>query len=137
MTTVIVSGAIANKPFNGGDAWTRLNYLLGLRKLGFEVYFVEQIQPEACIGLDGKPAAFDASANRSYFRSIIEQFALTGKAALVYGNGECVDGLHCRELLEVANSAALLVNISGHLTLEALRKCIPHQAYIDLDPGFT
>jgi hypothetical protein len=43
MTTVLVSGAIANKYLNGGEAWVRLSWALGLRKLGFRVYFVEQI----------------------------------------------------------------------------------------------
>ena len=49
MTLILVSGALANKPLNGGEAWVRLNWVLGLRKLGFQVYFVEQIGRETCV----------------------------------------------------------------------------------------
>ena len=42
MATVVVSGALANKPCNGGEAWVRLSWLLGFRKLGFDVHFVEE-----------------------------------------------------------------------------------------------
>src|SRR5262245_49392025 len=41
--TAIVGGALANKPGNGGNAWTRLQWLLGLRRLGFRPYLIEQI----------------------------------------------------------------------------------------------
>ena len=47
MAVALVGGALANKPQNGGNAWTRLAWLLGLRRLGFAVYFAEQIAPEA------------------------------------------------------------------------------------------
>jgi hypothetical protein len=137
VTTIIVSGAIGNKIFNGGAAWTRLSYVLGFRKLGFDVYFVEQIQPETCVDEAGQPASFDGSANRAYFRRITEQFGLSGKAALVCGNGELVDGLSYSELFAITESAALLVNISGHLGLEPLKSRARRKAYIDLDPGFT
>ena len=31
---IIVGGAVANKAGQGGEAWVRLNWVLGLRKLG-------------------------------------------------------------------------------------------------------
>jgi hypothetical protein len=48
MARIVVSGALANKPGNGGDAWTRLSWTLGFKRLGHEVYFVEQISPSTC-----------------------------------------------------------------------------------------
>src|SRR5437762_14263298 len=53
---IIVSGALANKPGNGGGAWERLTWVTGLRRLGFDVYFVEQIAPEACRDAGGAVA---------------------------------------------------------------------------------
>src|SRR2546423_839740 len=35
MATALVSGALANKCGNGGNAWTRLQWILGLNKPGF------------------------------------------------------------------------------------------------------
>src|SRR4051812_47451291 len=43
---VIVSGALANKPHNGGEAWVRMSWATGLRQLGCHVYFIEQIRTE-------------------------------------------------------------------------------------------
>jgi hypothetical protein len=58
MAVALVGGALANKSFNGGNAWTRLAWLLGLRRLGFDAYFAEQIAPEACTDAAGNPAPF-------------------------------------------------------------------------------
>ncbi|MGH8978721.1 MAG: glycosyltransferase, partial [Acidimicrobiia bacterium] len=47
---VIVSGALAAKPGNGGEAWVRMNWVLGLAELGHDVIFVEQLPAAACTG---------------------------------------------------------------------------------------
>jgi len=137
MRTIVVSGALANKPFNGGEAWVRLSWVRGLQRLGFRVVLVEQIGPAACVDSAGVPAPFGRSVNLSYFRSVIEWAGLAGSAALVYGGGEACEGLTWRELHEAAASAELLVNISGHLALEPLFDRFRKTAYIDIDPGFT
>ncbi len=137
MTTILVSGALANKAFNGGEAWVRLNWLLGFKRLGYSVYFVEQIGPETCRDAQGCVTTFEDSVNLAYFKQITEQFSLAGEAALIYGDGERVHGGTWSELLELAESADLLVNISGHLTLKPLLSRLRRTAYIDIDPGFT
>ena len=137
MAIVIVSGAIANKYLNGGEAWVRLNWVLGFRKLGFQVYFVEQIGRDTCLNEAGDVTAFEDCANLAYFKQIIDDFGLAGSAALIYENGEQVYGLTNAELQDIAQSADLLVNIGGHLTQEALLRRLRHKAYIDIDPGFT
>src|SRR4051794_33908195 len=85
--TVLVAGALANKCRNGGEAWVRMSWALGLRRLGFDVWFVEQIAPASCVDADGRPAPFETCANRSYFRDVTGQFGLDGRAALVYAAG--------------------------------------------------
>jgi hypothetical protein len=137
MRTIIVSGAIANKYLNGGAAWTRLSWALGLKKLGFRVYFVEQITQASCVDAAGAATTFDNCVNLAYFKQITDQFGLSGSAALIYENGEQIHGMTYAELLDLAEAADLLVNISGHLSLEALMRRLRRKAYIDLDPGFT
>lgn len=137
MKTVLVSGVIANKYLNGGAVWTRLNWILGLKKLGFQVYFVEQIGRESCVDSTGAVVPFEASENLRYFASVVDQFHLSGSAALVYENGERIHGLSYSELLDVADEAAFLINISGHLSLESVRRRVKCKVYVDLDPGFT
>ena len=53
MAIVVVSGALANKCWNGGEAWVRLNWILGLKKLGCQVFFIEEIQGKHCVDAAG------------------------------------------------------------------------------------
>jgi hypothetical protein len=137
MTTIVVSSVIANKYLNGGNAWAVLSWVLGLKKLGFQVYFLEQIGRESCVDDNGTVTTFENCANLAYFEQVAEQFGLSGSAALIYEDGEKIHGLTYAELLDVAEAADLLVNITGHLTLEPLRRRLRRKAYVDLDPGFT
>ena len=137
MGTLVVSGAIANKHLNGGEAWVRLSWILGLRRLGFDVWFVEQIGADSCVDAAGEPAPFEESENRRYFDQVVDRFALGGRASLLYEAGRESSGVPLAELLPVAEEAELLVNISGHLDLEPLMSRLRRKAYVDLDPGFT
>jgi hypothetical protein len=137
MANVVVSGAIANKYRSGGEAWVRLSWVLGLRRLGCSVYFLEQIGRESCVDAQGAVTPFERCVNLAYFEEVVEEFGLADSAALVYEEGEQTSGPSYEELLDIAESADLLVNISGHLSLEPLMRRIECKAYVDLDPGFT
>src|SRR5262249_51131094 len=73
----------------------------------------------------------------AYFGAVTEAFGLAGSAALLGGDGESIHGATLAELADVVESAALLVNISGHLTFEPLRRRFRRKGYVDLDPGVT
>ena len=137
MRTIVVSGALANKPHNGGEAWVRLSWIAGLKRLGFRVILLEQIDAKTCVDAAGAPARFLASANLAYFRSMVEWAGLAGSAALACRDCGVCEGLRQDELLEAAASAELLVNISGHLSIEPLFEKFRRTAFIDIDPGFT
>jgi hypothetical protein len=137
MDTLVVSGAIANKHLNGGEAWVRLSWILGLRRLGFDVWFVEQIGADTCVDARGAPATFAESENRRYFDRVVERFGLTGRASLLYDGGREASGVPLDDLLPVAEEARLLVNVSGHLDLPQLMERLRRKVYVDLDPGFT
>lgn len=136
-TKVIVSGAIANKWGNGGATWTRLSWALGLQRLGFEVYFIEQIDRASCVDSAGQAAPFLESANLAYFQRVTEEFGLTDWATLVDADGGQTTGPSLADLTDIAADAACLVNITGHLTLPVLRRPVRRAVYLDLDPGFT
>jgi len=136
MAIAIVAGALANKPGSGGEAWVRLSWILGLRRLGLDVHFVEQISAAACVGPGGAPSAFGGSVNLRHFTAVTEEFGLAERATLLYEDGAEHRGLDPASLCELLDEADLLVNISGHLDgdfLEGPGK----RVYVDLDPGFT
>jgi hypothetical protein len=136
MAIAIVAGALANKPGSGGEAWVRLSWILGLRRLGLDVHFVERISAPACVGPSGAPSGFGDSVNLRHFTAVAAEFGLTERATLLYEDGAEHRGLDPVSLRQLLNEADLLVNISGHLDgafLAGPRK----RVYVDLDPGFT
>ena len=137
MTTILVAGALANKHKSGGEAWVRLQWALGLARLGFDVCFVEQICAETCVDAADRPCGFETSDNLAFFERVTRDSGLADSAALVLEGARISRGIAYHELLDRADDAALLVNISGHLTDAELRRRVRKSAYIDLDPGFT
>jgi hypothetical protein len=135
--TLVVSGAIANKHLNGGEAWVRLSWILGLRRLGYDVWFVEQMDEATAVDAAGAPTGFAESENRRYFEHVVERFGLGERASLLFEGGREACGVPLDDLLPVADEARLLVNISGHLDVESLMSRFRRKAYVDLDPGFT
>lgn len=137
MTTILVSGSLTAKPYNGGEPWVRLSWVQGLRRLGFDVYFVEQIDPSRCVDAQGRPATFEDSINASTFARISDAFVPDRKAALISSDGSHALGPSITELRDIAEEAALLINITGHLTLPGLIDRIRTTLYVDEDPGYT
>ena len=135
MATIVVSGALANKPANGGAAWTRLSWALGFRRLGYDVCFVEQIAPSTCVDGSGSPCSVEDSQNLAFFTAVTEQFKLDA-ALIVEGERRSI-GKPWEQLVDIAQAAEMLVNISGHLTCEALKPRFRRRVFIDLDPGYT
>lgn len=137
MAVVVVSGAIANKPFQGGEAWVRLSWALGLKRLGFEVWLVEQITGATCVDETGAVVPFEESANRAYFLDVVAAFGLGDTAVLVLDDGPVTAGAPWEEVCDVAVEAELLINISGHVRSDALLRRFRRRAYVDIDPGYT
>lgn len=136
MSLIVVSGAIANKLHQGGEAWVRLSYVLGLRRLGYDVHFLEQIDPAECIGREGAPAAFEDSAHHNYFWEVMRQFDLEHSSTLLpVREGIASDTAH--ELWHLADSADALLNVSGHLRIEPLLSRFRRRVFVDIDPGYT
>src|ERR1700704_454556 len=76
---ILVSGRIAASPHQGGATWAVLQYLLGLRELGHQVWFVEAI-PAAQMAPAG---AGPASVSAVYAGRVLADVGLRGRWALV------------------------------------------------------
>lgn len=137
MSIIMVSGAIANKPFNGGEAWVRLSWVRGLQQLGFHVLFVEQLP--ALDDYHSTPSELAGVRERQvrYFAQVMAQFGRGLSAALIDQSGKRIWGLAEQDVIALAREAVALVNISGHLEVERLKDQPKTRVYIDLDPGFT
>jgi hypothetical protein len=137
MAVLIVAGALANKPYNGGEAWVRLQWVLGFRRLGHEVYFIEEIARAACADRSGRPAPPTSSANRRYFDDVTRQFSIHETSALYSADdGTLLSGSAVR-LRDAARAADAIINISGHSRLASPLDRVSRRVYVDIDPGFT
>lgn len=125
---IVVSGMLAGVPRQGGASWAVLQYVLGLRRLGHDVLFVEPVDPGG--------ARFAGTAVVAYFRAVVARFGLRGRAALVDPASGAVVGLRRRELERFLDGADALLNLSGVLRGPLLER-VRLRAFVDLDPGFT
>lgn len=121
MASIVVAGALAAKPGNGGEAWVRLSWVLGLRRLGFDVWLLEEADAET------------VGVGRAFFERTTADAGL-GERALLLVTGEA-EGRE--QAAELAGEATALVNISGNLRDPELLARFARRAYVDLDPGFT
>ena len=137
MPLALLAGAVANKPLNGGEAWVRLNWLLGLRRLGFDAYFVERLEDSAGVDEEGRPCAPAESVNRRHLETAMESHGLGDRWALLDERGESVAGLPAAEIEAVAAGSEVLFDHSGHLGEGTLLAAPRHRVYVDLDPAYT
>lgn len=133
---VLISGALANKPFNGGNAWSRLGWILGFQRLGYQVCFVEQIRSDCCVDSQGAATDFATSANAAFFQAVTTRFGFAATAALLCDDGRQI-GPPREQLVDWARAAQILFNLSGHLTVPDLKQGPKTRIYYDDDPGFT
>ena len=78
--TIVVAGSLAQKPRQGGHTWQFLQYLLGLRRLGCDVHFIEPLPSKS---LHPRGSSLEDSANCAYFRGIAKAFDLEDRASLL------------------------------------------------------
>lgn len=131
---ILVGGAFARVPAQGGLVWMVMQYVLGLRQLGHEVVLVEPVT-----GDDLRPveSALPASDNAAYFESVARHFELQESATLLRVDGSETVGVSWEELRRFAERADLLIDLAGGLAGSDLLERIPVRLYLDLDPGFT
>jgi hypothetical protein len=137
VSSAIVAGAVANKPRNGGETWVRMSWALGLRRLGFDVHFVEALDASRCVDRRGRSTPFAQSLNRAHFEHVTGELDLQDHVTLLGAQGEPLLGLDAARLRELACEADVLFDLSGHLGRQQVAVPVRRRVYVDLDPGFT
>jgi hypothetical protein len=134
--TIVIAGSLAQKPRQGGHTWQFLQYLLGLRRLGWDVLFVDRLEPDMCLDGAGQPCPLDHSVNLNYFLKVMQRFDLSGSFTLIYNGGQRFLGLSRQQVLERTKNSAFLLNVMGFLTNQEILGCAPRRVFLDTDPGF-
>jgi hypothetical protein len=130
--TLVIAGALAQRPGYGGHTWVFLQYLLGFRRLGFDVLFVDWLSEEMC---GGDPVAESEGAR--YLRAVMDRFGLQGDYALLDEHGDSVAGIDRAGVSDRLARSTFLLNVMGYLDDEELLAAAPRRVFLDIDPGFA
>ena len=131
---ILFSGMVAGDPWQGGATWAVLQYVLGLRRLGHDVTLIEPVREKS---LQPAGAELAHTEQAKYFRDVVRDFAVEGRAALLREGTTQTVGAGYEDLVDAARRADVLFNVSGMLTNEALLSPVPRRVYLDLDPAFV
>jgi hypothetical protein len=123
MATIAVSGSIAQRQGRPGHAWALLSYLLGFRRLGYEVLFVDRLGPEP--------------GEARWLEATMREVGLGGSYAALRDDGKGTVGLPRHELAARLGRSELLLNVNGFLADEDLLARSSRRCYLDIDPGFA
>jgi hypothetical protein len=133
---MVLAGALAQKPAQGGHTWVFLQYLLGFQRLGWDVLFLDRLEPAMCQDAAGQPCAPEQSQNLRYLRLVMEGFGLGSSFALACDGGRRWIGLSREETRARIGQAAFLLNVMGYCNDEEILAAAPCRVFLDIDPGF-
>jgi hypothetical protein len=132
MASLAVAGSIAQRPRRGGHAWVFLNYLLGLKRLGHEVIFVDRLDA----GMLGDPPSTESVARSPQARWLHQVMAgagLAGEYVLLVPDDE--DPTPRAGLLDRLRQTDLLIDVNGFLGDAELLAAPARTAFLDIDPA--
>lgn len=134
--TIVVAGSLAQRPNYGGHAWVFLQYLLGFRRLGWDVLFVDRLEPEMCSEEGSDGARVEDSEHLAYLSRVMDDFGLGDRWAVLTDGGRRVLGMDRSDLAARIAGATMLLNVMGYLDDEELLDRCELRVFLDIDPGF-
>jgi hypothetical protein len=129
---IVVCGALAHRPDRGGHAWALLQWVLGLRRLGWSTLWVDRLDA-AMVGPGGDRSRLELLAG---LQRTLSRFDLERDVAVLGDGGEVVAGIDRAELLARTADAAALFDIMGFCSDDEVLAAAPCRVGLDLDPGF-
>jgi hypothetical protein len=138
---IIVTGLIAQHYTMGGVTWDYLQYLIGLKRLGHEVFYFED-SGEWPYNPDGGDTgddwvAIDCNRNITYLNNVLSRYGLHDSWAYYFPLNSTWHGMPDGKRKEIVQTADLLINVSGTLEKPEDYRSVKRLIYVDSDPGFT
>ena len=132
---IIVLGFMGGMPI-AGVIWQHIHYIVGLQRLGHEVYYVEDTS-----NYPYNPVAFDINDDYSYatqtLSKLAETYGFAGRWAYCarYKDPIEVAGMSREALHQLYKDADCALNICGSHDLNEELETIQHLIYVESDPG--
>jgi hypothetical protein len=132
--TVLVLHLAGQIPM-AGIAWQALHYVLGLRRLGFDVWYIED---SGANPYDPRQQSIveDCTYNVSFVRAMMERFDLGDRWAYWDAASDHVYGISKERLQALYGEADALYNLCGATRLREEHMKCPIRVFVDTDPVF-
>jgi hypothetical protein len=130
---IIVTGLIGQYAF-GGVTWDYIQYVLGFRALGHDVWYLEDTGMWAYDPVKMEPSA-DCSHNTAYLARVMEDFDMGDR--WIYRNAADETWHGASHPSQILAAADVLANVSGACWLRGETSRIPLKLFLDGDPMFT
>jgi hypothetical protein len=128
---VVVLGIMGCLPVAGtGVAWNTLQHLIALRRLGYDVYYVESTAVWPF-----NATTDDCTFPVTYISTLLNRFGFEGKWAYVaaHSDNRCY-GLSELQVKDLYASAAAIINLFGGTILRDEHMRCPVRIYLETDP---
>lgn len=132
--TIIVLHFVGQMPL-GGIAWQAMQYVLGLERLGYEVWYVE----------DGGANPYDPRVNSvvmeceynvAYIRRMMERYGLGDRWAYWDAINDVYHGLSREQVYALYRESDALINLCGAARLRDEHMACPRRLMVDTDPVY-
>jgi hypothetical protein len=134
---ILVLGYIVRGPL-GGHAWHHLQYVLGLERLGHDVYFLEDSDDfESCYDPTIHDMTTDPSFGLAFADRSFDRIGLRDRWAYYDAHTATWHGPSAYNALELCKTADVCLNVSGVNPLRDWTMQVPVRVLIDTDPAFT
>jgi hypothetical protein len=135
MARVVVSGFIIRYPL-GGNIWAHLQYVVGLARLGHDVWFMEEAGWEAsCYDPSHDVMTADPGYGSRVLTGLLARFGLADRWAYRELDGSWW-GPAADMAVDIIGEADLFLNVGGTSYVPEMRHA-RRRAYVDMDPVFT
>jgi len=132
MKKIIVCGTMGEVPF-GGMAWQVMHHLEGFRRLGHDVFYVEDTERWP-YDPDQNTVTDNCAYAVRFIERALNKCGLAGRWAYKSGSDGRVFGMNQEELTYLYDHADILVNLTGSTRLRDRQLDVPVRIYLETDP---
>ena len=136
MSSVAVAGAVAQRAGYGGHVWAFVQYLLGFRRLGYDVLFIDHLAKDMATDRSGRPSARARARCIELFVKAMSRAGVKDSYTLLLDGGNESVGLSRPQALEQLGDCEFLLNVMGFIKDEEVLSAARRRVFLDIDPGF-
>ena len=131
---IVLLGMMTNHMPVGGVVWQHLHYLVGFRRLGYDVYYVEQQARTPSMFIE-TPDSDGSGKAAEYIAGVMERFDLGNAWAYqaLHEDGRCL-GMSDTQLKQLFASADLIINMHGGTPPRPEHSATNRLVYLETDP---